>query len=549
MKTPALPHRIAHFPSVTTLVALALVTAVPAQAKPKAKATAAAAQPATPQPDPRWPFQLAKPDAKKPEAAETSGGLGIVLGEKDGDIFVQNLIPGGPAQKAGVHIGDILVATDALPAIHGTPLPQVTPHIRGVPGTVCKTTLKRGQETLHLDVTRVSMKRLFPPTAKDVLLAMPGRAVLAVGARHAMAVSWLSLTPGWVTVKVTESGPEKPFGVTQERMLEVALSGEATSLQLDDWKLDLRRVPDSSNVAVTGSNLALYDVAATPAAWQPEAWPEPITPRGLLKLTAKWRGPVNVPLRAMSGGKPVAEHRVTLRIAQGGKELDTVTVVTDAQGHFQIGVADGPFTVRGLSQSTPGGHHDAAFPFQLTRDVELIAHAGGAEQTLTLEVRPPQQGNVDDWQKDERVGQGLPMLDVQRWFGEKPQEPKTLQGEVLLVYLWATWCGPCRATAPQIAELNVRLAGKNIHIIEASVDRDEQALELFHKDFLPGAPAVAWTGPDALETLEISSIPTFIVVDHTGKIRGLRRGGGWSVDALQAWLEKLGAEAKAANPR
>ena len=548
MKMPAPLPRLTLFFTVTTLAALTFAVSTPvlAKTKPKAAPTAPAA---TPKPDPRWPFQPAKAEGKKPESPETSGGLGIVLGEKDGDVFVQNLIPGGPAQKAGVHVGDILVATDALPAIHGTPLQQVTPHIRGLPGTVCKTTLKRGQETLHVDVTRVSMKRLFPPTAKDVLLATPGRSVLAVGARHAMAVSWLALTPGWVTLKVTESSPERPFATTQERMLEVALAGEATSLQLEDWKLDLRRVPDSANVAVTGSNLALYDVAAAPAAWQPDTWPEPITPRGLPKLTAKWRGPVTVALRATSGGKPVGDARITLRIAQAGKELDTVTAVTDPDGHFQIGVGDGPFTVRALSQSTPGGHHDAAFPYQLAREVELIAHAGAPEQALVLDPRPPQPGTVDDWQKDERVGQGLPMLEVQRWFGEKPAEPKSLQGQVLLVYLWATWCGPCRATAPQIAELNVRLAGTNVHIIEASVDRDEQALELFHKDFLPGAPAVAWTGPEALETLEISSIPTFIVVDHTGKIRGLRRGGGWSVDALQAWLEKLGAEAKAASPR
>ena len=98
-------------------------------------------------------------------------------------------------------------------------------------------------------------------------------------------------------------------------------------------------------------------------------------------------------------------------------------------------------------------------------------------------------------------------------------------------------------TAPAIAELNVRMHGTGLRIVEASVDRDEQALEAFHRDFLPGAPAVAWLGPDGLDTLEISSIPTFIVLDHTGKIRGFRRGGGWALEPLEAWLRQLLAEA------
>lgn len=543
-------HRAPPFLFACLAVTLAVLPAIPAvhaKSKAKAKPKPAATAPATLAPDQRWPFQMAQAEAKKPEAPEMSGGLGIVLGEKNGDIVVQQLIPGGPAQKAGLRAGDVLVATDALPEIHGKPLPQVTPHIRGVPGTVCQMTLRRGQETLKLDVTRVSMKRLFPPTAKDVLLATPGRAVLAVGAREAMAVSWLSVSKEWIAAKVVTSAADKPFVASQERMVEVALTGDVTALQLDDWRLELRRVPDGGGVAVTGSNLPLYDVEGRAQAWQPEAWPEPLTPRGLPKVTAKWRGAVPLALRAVAGTQPVANQRITLRISQGGKDLDTITVLTDRDGRFAVDVGEGPLTVRALSQSTPGGHHDAAFGFQLPREAALVAHAGAPEQVLELEVKGPQPGNVDDWAKDERVGQGLPMLEVQRWLGEKPEEPKSLKGQVLLVYLWATWCGPCRATAPQVAELNVRLAGTNVHIVEASVDRDGQALDVFHKDFLPGAPAVAWLGPEGLETLEISSIPTFIVVDHTGKIRGLRRGGGWSVDALQAWLTKLAAEARAAK--
>lgn len=525
------------------ILILTLLLPLPLLAKPKPAPTPTpAVQNHGPKPDPRWPFQPAPPPEQKPVTPET-GGLGIVLGEKNGDIFVNQVIPGGPAQRAGLRAGDVLVSTDTLPQARGQPMNTVTQQIRGLPGTVCKMTVRRGTEDRKFEVTRVSMKRLFPPPAKEVLTVQPGRALLAVGAQHALAVTWLATQKGLITAQVTTSSAERPFVQVQEKMVEVALPADATVLQVEDWKLDLRRVPETETLAVVGSNLPVHEMTPDRQTWL-DNWPDPVAPRALPKLTQKWRGPVAVKLRAMAAGKPVANHRITLRISQNGKELETVTQVTDAEGHFTVQLGEGPFHVRGLSLSTPGGKRDAAFPYQLSREVELLASTQEIAQTLTLDPHAAQTGNIDDWKTEEHVGQGLPVLLVQKWLGEKFNEPKDLHGQVLLIYLWATWCGPCRMTAPVIAELNVRMEGKPIKIVEASVDRDEQALEQFHKDFLPGAPSVAWVGPDALETLELSSIPTFIVVDQHGVIRGMRRGGGWSLEALETWLNQLIEETK-----
>ena len=507
-----------------------------------------AANPAMPAPNPAWPFRPAPAETDATKTPEP-GGLGIVLGEKGGDIAVQQVIPGGPAQKAGLRVGDVLESTDALPKLHGMKLADVTPQIRGLPGTVCKAVARRGSETLKIEMTRVALKRLFPPPSKEVLTVRTGAALLTTGSAHQLAVTWLATQkahgdlPTIVTARMASAALDKPLLPGAGEAREVRMAGDTTTLTLEDWRLDLRLLPDGETIAVTASNLPVTDAGTDTHAWQ-QPWPDPVAPRAPPKLTAKWRGVASVRLRAMQNAKPVANQRIALRIAQEKKELESVTAVTDAEGRFRVQLDGGPFTVRGLTMATPGGLRDAFFTSQLGHEVAGVAKGDDTELTLPLELKAPGAGNVDDWKTDEHVGHGMPPLDVKRWFGEKPADPKDLKGQVLLVYLWATWCGPCRMTAPMIAELNVRMKDTGLRIVEASVDRDEHALEAFHSEFLPGAPAVAWLGPDGLETLEVSSIPTFIVLDQTGTIRGFRRGGGWALEPLEAWLRQLLAETK-----
>ena len=532
------------------LPALGREKAPPHAAKPKLNAAPQPANPAIPAPTPAWPFRMAPVETDASKAPEP-GGLGVVLGEKAGEITVQQVIPGGPAQKAGLRIGDVLESTDAIAQVHGMKLADVTPQIRGLPGSVCKVVLRRGAETVRVQMTRVALKRLFPPPSKELVTVAPGAALLTTGNAHQLAVTWLATQkahddqPTIVTARIATAALDQSLQPGTGDAREIRFTGDAATLTVEDWRIDLRLLPNSETVAVTASNLPVVDAGTNAGAWQ-QPWPDPVAPRAPPRLATKWRGTVAVRLRAMSAGNPVAGHRIALRISQAQKDLESVTVVTDAAGRFAVNLEPGPFTVRALTQATPGGMRDAAFAFQLAHESEGVAAVDGAEQVVALDVKAATVGNVDDWQKDERVGHGLPMLDVKRWFGEKPADPADLKGQVLLVYLWATWCGPCRMTAPMIAELNVRMKDTGLRIVEASVDRDEHALEAFHHEFLSGAPAVAWLGPDGLDTLEVSSIPTFIVVDHTGTVRGFRRGGGWALEPLEAWLRALLAEAKKA---
>ena len=46
-----------------------------------------------------------------------------------------------------------------------------------------------------------------------------------------------------------------------------------------------------------------------------------------------------------------------------------------------------------------------------------------------------------------------------------------LQGKVLLVNVWATWCIPCREEMPTLDALQATLGGDNFEVVALSIDR------------------------------------------------------------------------------
>lgn len=48
---------------------------------------------------------------------------------------------------------------------------------------------------------------------------------------------------------------------------------------------------------------------------------------------------------------------------------------------------------------------------------------------------------------------------------------KDWQGRVVLLNIWATWCGPCREEMPSLSRLEAKLGGDQFAVVPVSVDR------------------------------------------------------------------------------
>lgn len=95
------------------------------------------------------------------------------------------------------------------------------------------------------------------------------------------------------------------------------------------------------------------------------------------------------------------------------------------------------------------------------------------------------------------------------------------RGKVVLVDVWATWCGPCRAEVPHLVKLEKEMKGKDVVFIGVSVDekKDHQKwLEVLDKEGMHGVQLFASGWSQIVKDYKIKGIPRFMVFDRTGKV-------------------------------
>jgi thiol-disulfide isomerase/thioredoxin len=102
-------------------------------------------------------------------------------------------------------------------------------------------------------------------------------------------------------------------------------------------------------------------------------------------------------------------------------------------------------------------------------------------------------------------------LDGREWSSE------SLKGKVVFVDFWATWCGPCRATIPELAQLS-RAFPDDVVVIGVSKEPASTVTSFVEGKDIP-YPCVAGPLPGMpYQFRTVRSIPTIFVIDREGKI-------------------------------
>lgn len=100
-------------------------------------------------------------------------------------------------------------------------------------------------------------------------------------------------------------------------------------------------------------------------------------------------------------------------------------------------------------------------------------------------------------------------------------ESSSLDGKVVYIDVWATWCGPCLREHPYLEALQDSLKDQDIEFVGISIDNDKSAWEnmLKNKKF-KGVQVFAdkaWNS-SIVEDYNIMGIPRFIIIDRDGNI-------------------------------
>ena len=119
------------------------------------------------------------------------------------------------------------------------------------------------------------------------------------------------------------------------------------------------------------------------------------------------------------------------------------------------------------------------------------------------------------------------------------------QGEVVLLNIWATWCGPCRIEMPSMQRLQERLGPKGLRIVAVSVDDPGQAgaIRRFAQELGLTFDLLHDPTKTIERTYQTTGVPETFLIGRDGTIRRRSIGAeAWDSEANVAQLERLLAE-------
>lgn len=122
-------------------------------------------------------------------------------------------------------------------------------------------------------------------------------------------------------------------------------------------------------------------------------------------------------------------------------------------------------------------------------------------------------------------------------------------GKILLLNLWATWCGPCRSEMPALVRMQEKHSAQGFEVIGLNTDEEDvQTINEFAAELklnYPLAYADTQLQSSLLKISKFPGIPQSFLLDREGRLRGVFRGAN---PADIAKMEEVVAKLVSENP-
>jgi len=124
----------------------------------------------------------------------------------------------------------------------------------------------------------------------------------------------------------------------------------------------------------------------------------------------------------------------------------------------------------------------------------------------------------------------------------QPRSLADFQGKVVLLNIWATWCGPCRREMPSLDRLQGMLGGADFEVVALSIDRAGiEVVRKFYADVgIRDLTIYIDSSGKATRELGTVGVPATLLIDREGRELGRLVGPAeWDEPEIVQFLKRV----------
>lgn len=122
------------------------------------------------------------------------------------------------------------------------------------------------------------------------------------------------------------------------------------------------------------------------------------------------------------------------------------------------------------------------------------------------------------------MGQAAPAVQLPQLSSAGEVSLESLRGKVVYLDFWASWCGPCRISFPQLEQLRNELGPDGFEVLAINVDEVEADAQRFLSEVPVSYLVVRDSEGITPGTYGILGMPTGYLIDRQGIVREIHQG-------------------------